>query len=152
MGCNAVSYSSTEPGFYELAVEPFLTTLSVLTLLSIVFYVILKQNPYRNLRNKELFFSEEVRKELQNEFFKIRKVLLAGIIICLAIVGVNEMYFAGFLSLNWEKMYLMSEAEVRHGNVFYMILVGVCGFVVIFCAGVYWSYATLLRNQSEKSI
>lgn len=152
LGCNAVSYSSTEPGFYELAVEPFLTTLSVLTLLSIVFYVILKQNPYRNLRNKELFFSEEVRKELQNEFFKIRKVLLAGIIICLAIVGVNEMYFAGFLSLNWEKMYLMSEAEARHGNVFYMILVGICGFVVIFCAGVYWSYATLLRNQSEKSI
>lgn len=152
LGCNAVSYSSTEPGFYELAVEPFLTTLSVLTLLSIVFYVILKQNPYRNLRDKELIFSEEVRKELQNEFFKIRKVLLAGIIICLTIVGVNEMYFAGFLSSNWEKMYLMSEEEVRRGNVFYMILVGVCGFVMIFCAGVYWSYATLLRNQSAKNI
>lgn len=46
----------------------------------------------------------------------------------------------------------MSEEEVRRGNVFYMILVGVCGFVMIFCAGVYWSYATLLRNQSAKNI
>lgn len=152
LGCNAVSYSSTDPGFYELTVEPFLAILSGLTLLSIVFYVVLKQNPYRNLRYKELVFAKDVREELQNEFLKIKKVLLAGIIICLAIVGINEMYFANFLRLSWEEMYLMSEAEVRHGNAFYMILVGICGFVMIFCAGVYWSYATLLRNQSEKSI
>lgn len=152
LGCNAVSYSSTDSGFYELTVEPFLTMLSGLTLLSIVFYVILKQNPYRNLRNKELIFSEDVRKELQNEFSKIKKALLAGIIICLATVGINEMYFANFLDLNWEKMYLMSEAEMWHSNAVYMILVGVCGFVMIFCAGVYWSYTTLLRNPSEKGI
>ena len=152
LGCNAVSYSSLEPGFYELMVQPFLTTLSAMALLSISFYIILKQNPYRNLRNKELIFSEEVRRELQDEFKKMKKALLAGIVVCLAVVGINEMYFNYFLSINWETMYLMSEDEMRHGNVFYMILVGVCGFVTVFCAGVYWSYAVLLRNQSEKNI
>ena len=151
-GCNAVSYSSLEPGFYELMVQPFLTTLSIMALLSILFYIILKQNPYRNLRNKELIFSEDVRRELQDEFKKMKKALLAGIVVCLAVVGINEMYFNYFLSINWETMYLMSEDEMRHGNVFYMILVGVCGFVTVFCAGVYWSYAVLLRNQSEKNI
>ena len=152
LGCNAVSYSSLEPGFYELMVQPFLTTLSIMALLSISFYIILKQNPYRNLRNKELIFSEDVRRELQDEFKKMKKVLLAGIVVCLAVVGINEMYFNYFLSINWETMYLMSEAEMRRGDVFYMILVGVCAFVTVFCAGVYWSYAVLLRNQSEKNI
>ena len=152
LGCNAVSYSSLEPGFYELMVEPFLATLSAMALLSIVFYIILKQNPYRSLRNKELVFSDDVRAELQNEFHKMKKVLLAGIIVCLAVVGINEMYFSYFLSINREKMYLMSEAKMQYGDVFYMILVGICGFVMIFCAGVYWSYAVLLRNQSERNI
>ena len=94
-----------------------------MALLSILFYIILKQNPYRNLRNKELIFSEDVRRELQDEFRKMKKVLLAGIVVCLAVVGINEMYFNYFLSINWETMYLMSEAEMRRGNVFYMILV-----------------------------
>lgn len=152
LGCNAVSYSSSEPGFYELMVEPFLTTLSVMALLSISFYIILKQNPYRNLRNKEPVFSEDVRRELQDEFKKIKKALLAGIIVCIAVVGINEMYFNYYLSINRETMYFMSEAEMRRGNVFYMILVGVCTFVTVFCAGVYWSYAVLLRNQGEKNI
>lgn len=31
-------------------------------------YVVLKQNPYKNLRNKELIFAEEVKNELQDEF------------------------------------------------------------------------------------
>ena len=123
-----------------------------MALLSISFYIILKQNPYRNLRNKELIFSEDVRRELQDEFKKMKKALLAGIVVCVAVVGINEMYFNYFLSINWETMYLMSEAEMRRGDVFYMILVGVCGFVTVFCAGVYWSYAVLLRNQSEKNI
>ncbi|MDE6320112.1 MAG: hypothetical protein K2M22_10525, partial [Lachnospiraceae bacterium] len=147
-----VSYSSLEPGFYELMVQPILTTLSVMALLSISFYIVLKQNPYRNLRNRELIFSEDVRRELWDEFKKMKKVLLAGIVVCLAVVGINEMYFNYFLSINWKTMYLMSEAEMRQGDVFYMILVGVCAFVAVFCAGVYWSYAVLLRNQSEKNI
>lgn len=152
LGCNAVSYSSLEPGFYELTIEPILSMVSVIALFFIVFYIILKQNPYRNLRNKELVFSEDVRRELQDEFKKMKKVLLTGIIVCLAVVGINEMYFNYFLSINGEKMYLMSDTELQRGNVFYMILVGVCGFVAVFCAGVYWSYAVLLRNQPERGI
>lgn len=152
LGCNAVSYSSLEPGFYELTIEPILSMVSVMSLFFIVFYIILKQNPYRNLRNKELVFSEDVKRELQDEFKKMKKVLLTGIIVCLAVVGINEMYFNYFLSINGEKMYLMSDAELLRGNAFYMILVGVCGFAAIFCAGMYWSYAVLLRNQPESDI
>lgn len=152
LGCNGASYSSTEPGFYEMVVEPFLTMLSVMALLSIVFYIILKQNPYRNLRNRELVFAIDVRRELQDEFKKMKKVLLTGIIVCLAAVGISELHFNYFLNVNWEKMYLMRETEMQRGNIFSMILVGVCGFVMIFCAGVYWSYAVLLRGQTEKNI
>lgn len=149
LGCNGAFYFSTEPGFYELVVEPFLTTLSAVALLSIVFYIILKQNPYRNLRNKVLLFSDDVRRELQDEFSKIKKALLAGIIVCLAGVGISELYFDYDLITTWETMYLLSEAEMLWETVFYMILVGVCSFVMIFCAGVYWSYAVLLRDQSK---
>lgn len=149
LGCNGASYSSMEPGFYERMVEPFLTTLSAVALLSIVFYIILKQNPYRNLRNKVLFFADDVRRELQDEFSKIKKALLAGIIVCLAAVGISELYFDYDLITTWETMYLLSEAEMLWETVFYMILVGVCSFVMIFCAGVYWSYAVLLRDQSR---
>lgn len=152
IGCNSVSYSSTEPGFYELTVQPLLGTLSAIVLLAIVFYVILKQNPYRNLRNKELVFSEEVRRELRDEFSKMKKVLLSGIIVCLAAFGVSEMYFARDISITWENMYLMSEAEMLRDNVLYMVFVGACTFVMIFCAGVYWSYAVLLRNQHEQTL
>lgn len=118
-------------------------------MLSIVFYIILKQNPYRNLRNKVLFFADDVRRELQDEFSKIKKALLAGIIVCLAAVGISELYFDYDLITTWETMYLLSEAEMLWETVFYMILVGVCSFVMIFCAGVYWSYAVLLRDQSR---
>ncbi len=151
-GCNAASYSSTEPGFYELTVEPILTVLSAMVLFSIVFYIILKQNPYRNLRNKELVFSADVRKELKDEFSKMKGVLLAGIIVCLAAVGIYEMYFAQSIGKIWKTMYLLSEAEMIRGDLFYMIFVGVCSFVMIFCAGVYWSYSVLLRNQHEQAV
>ena len=152
LGCNGFSYSSTEPDFFELAVEPILTTLSVMALLSVVVYIILKQNPYRNLRNKELVFSEEVKRELLEEFSKIKKVLLAGFVICLAAIGISEMYFYWKLSFTWDTMYLLNDAENLWDGIFYMIFAGVCGFVAVFCAGVYWSYAVLLRNQPEKGI
>lgn len=152
LGCNGASYYSLEPSFYELTVEPVLTALSAIALLSIVFYIILKQNPYRNLRNKKLLFAEDVRRELQGEFSKMKKALLAGIIVCLAAVGISEMYFACDLSATWKTMYFLSEAEILRGNIFYMLLVGVCGFVMIFCAGVYWSYAVLLRDQHEQAV
>ncbi len=145
-GCNAVSYGSTEPGFYELTVQPLLAVVSGITLLSVVLYVILKQNPYRNLRNKELLFAEDVRRELQDEFSKMKKVLLAGIVVCLAAVGVNEMYSARDLSITAEALQLISEAQILRDNVLYILLAGVCVFVMVFCAGVYWSYSVLLRN------
>lgn len=150
-GCNGVSYSSTEPGFYELAVEPVLTTLSVLALFSIVFYIILKQNPYRNFRKKELFFSVDVRREVQEEFSKMKKVLLAGIAVSLLVVGMSELYFSVWLRRNWESMYLLDSVGNIRDDVLSMILVGVCVFVMVFCAGVYWSYAALLRNQDEQT-
>lgn len=146
MSCNAVSYSSMEPGFYELTVQPLLAVVSGITLLSVVLYVILKQNPYRNLRNKELLFAEDVRNELQDEFSKMRKVLLAGIVVCLAAVGIYEMYSASDLSITAETLQLLSEAQILRDNFLYMMLVGVCAFVTVFCAGVYWSYSVLLRN------
>lgn len=145
-GCNAVSYGSTEPGFYELTLQPLLAVVSGITLLSVVLYLILKQNPYRNLRNKELLFAEDVRRELQEEFSKMKKVLLAGIVVCLAAVGVNEMYSACDLSITAEALQLISEAQILRDNVIYMLLAGVCVFVMVFCAGVYWSYSALLRN------
>ena len=119
---------------------------SGITLLSVVLYVILKQNPYRNLRNKELLFAEDVRNELQDEFSKMRKVLLAGIVVCLAAVGIYEMYSASDLSITAETLQLLSEAQILRDNFLYMMLVGVCAFVTVFCAGVYWSYSVLLRN------
>ncbi len=42
-------------------------------LLAVVIYIALKQNPYRVLRKKELVFAEEVRKEIQEEFLKMKK-------------------------------------------------------------------------------
>ena len=109
-------------------------------------YVILKQNPYRNLRNRELIFAEDVRRELQDEFSKMKKVLLAGIVVCLAAVGIDEMYFARDLSITAEALQLLSEAQILRDNVLYILLAGVCVFVMVFCAGVYWSYSVLLRN------
>lgn len=151
IGCNSQTYSSIEPGFYELAVEPVLTTLSVLALFSIVFYIILKQNPYRNFRKKELVFSGEVRRELQEEFSKMKKVLLAGIAVCLLLIAIDELYFDYWLNLNWDTMYLMNEAGNLWSILSYMIFVGVCVFVIVFCAGVYWSYAVLLRGDFLRS-
>lgn len=146
-GCNAVSYGSTEPGFYELTLQPLLAVVSGITLLSVIFYVILKQNPYRHLRNKELLFAEDVRRELQDEFSKVKKVLLAGIIVCLTAAGINEMYFARDLGITAETLRFLSEAQILRNNVLYMIFVGTCAFVMVFCAGVYWSYSVLFRNQ-----
>lgn len=88
-----------------------------------------------------------MRRELQDEFSKVKKVLLAGIIVCLTAAGINEMYFARDLSATAEAMRLVSEAQILRDNVLYMIFVGVCAFVMVFCAGVHWSYSVLLRNQ-----
>ena len=142
LGCNGASYQSTDPGFFELKVETFLTALSAVVLIAIVIYIILKQNPYRILRKKDLIFAAEVRKELNEEFRKMKKVLLAGIMICLLIIGAGAANF----EVDPEFWMQISDAEMIRSTVFYMILTGICSFVIIFCTGVYWSYAVLLRS------
>ena len=151
VGCNGAYYGSIEPTFYELVVQPILTTVSGVMMLLVVIYIVLKQNPYRTLRKKELVFANDVRKEIEEEFSKMKKVLIIGIGICLVIFGISE--GVGGNGINWETLYLMSDAELIRQNISYMILVGVCCFGIIFCTGVYWSYAVLLRNnvvQEEK--
>ncbi len=144
-GCNAVYYGSTEPNFYESVVQPILTTVSVVMLLLVVIYIVLKQNPYRTLRKKDFVFANDVRKEIEEEFSKMKKVLIIGIAICLVIFGISEGVAGN--SIDWETLYLMSDAELMRRNIADMILVGVCCFGIIFCTGVYWSYAVLLRNN-----
>ena len=151
VGCNGAYYGSIEPTFYELVVQPILTTVSGVMMLLVVIYIVLKQNPYRTLRKKDLVFANDVRKEIEEEFSKMKKVLIIGIAICLVIFGISE--GIGENGIDWETLYLMSDAELIRQNISYMILVGVCCFGIVFCTGVYWSYAVLLRNnvvQEEK--
>ncbi len=144
-GCNGAYYGSIEPTFYELVVQPILTAVSGAMMLLVVIYTVLKQNPYRTLRKKDLVFANDVRKEIEEEFSKMKKVLIIGIAICLVIFGISEGVAGN--GINWETLYLMSDAELIHQTIVDMILVGVCCFGIIFCTGVYWSYAVLLRNN-----
>ena len=66
----------------------------------------------------------------------------------LLIVGINELQFAVWISRNWQTMYLLDSIKMRWDDVIYMVMTGVCVFVMVFCAGVYWSYAVLLRGDS----
>lgn len=77
----------------------------------------------------------------------MKKVLLAGIAVCLLLIAIDELYFDYWLNLNWDTMYLMNEAGNLWSILSYMIFVGICVFVIVFCAGVYWSYAVLLRRD-----
>ena len=67
----------------------------------------------------------------------------------LLIVGINELQFAVWISRNWQTMYLLDSIKMRWDDVIYMVMTGVCVFVMVFCAGVYWSYAVLLSNYSS---
>ena len=89
-GCNGAYYGSIEPTLYELVVQSILTTVSGVMILLVVIYIVLKQNPYRTLRKKELVFANDVRKEIEGEFSKMKKVLIMGITICLVIFGISE--------------------------------------------------------------
>ena len=53
------------------------------------------------------------------------------------------------LSRNWQTMYLLDSVKMGWDDVLYMVMTGVCVFVMVFCAGVYWSYAVLLSNCSS---
>ena len=146
VGCNGAYYGSTEPNLYEALVQPILTTVSGIMMLLVVIYTVLKQNPYRTLRKKDLVFANDVRKEIEEEFSKMKKVLIIVIAICLAIFGISEGVDKN--GINWETLYLMSDAELIRQTIVDMILVGVCCFGIVFCTGVYWSYAVLLRNDT----
>ena len=150
-GCNGAYYGSIEPTFFELVVQPILTTVSGIMMLLVVIYTVLKQNPYRTLRKKDLVFANDVRKEIEEEFSKMKKVLIIGIAICLVIFGISE-GVAGS-NTDWKTLYLLSDSELIRQTIVDMILVGICCFGIIFCTGIYWSYEVLLRNnvvQDEK--
>lgn len=146
LGCNSVSYTSTENYFFASSVAPILTTISIMLLLAVVIYIALKQNPYRVLRKKELVFAEEVRKEIQEEFLKMKKMLVGGIALGLLI------FVAVGSGLGLPVFESMKYMDILFCITFSMILSGIGSFITLFCIGIYWSYSILLRNQNEKNI
>lgn len=114
-------------------------------LLAIVIYIALKQNPYRMFRKKELVFDEEVRTEIQEEFTKMKKMLVSGIAIGLVIFGVSNSGWG--LPALFENM---SYTNILFYIVFSMVLTGISSFITFFCIGIYWSYTILLRNPERK--
>lgn len=145
LGCNAVSYTSTEHLFFSMRVAPVLTTVSVMTALLVVIYICLKQNPYRMLRKKELIFAEDVLSELTDEFRKMKKILIAGIASGLIVFGVIGTG-AGMQSLEE-----MAYTDVLADIVISMIMTGISSFVAFFCIGIYWSYSILFHNSERKA-
>ncbi|MBD5502905.1 MAG: helix-turn-helix domain-containing protein [Lachnospiraceae bacterium] len=144
LGCNSVSYTSTEHYLFASNIAPILTTISIMMLLAIVIYIALKQNPYRMLRKKELVFDEEVRTEIQEEFIKMKKMLVGGIAIGLVIFGASN---SGWGLPIFENM---SYTNILFYIVFSMVLTGISSFITFFCIGIYWSYSILLRNPERK--
>jgi len=144
LGCNSVSYTSTEHYLFASSIAPILTTISIMMLLAIVIYIALKQNPYRMLRKKELVFDEEVRTEIQEEFTKMKKMLVSGIAIGLVIFGVSNSGWGIFIFGN------MNYTNILFYIVFSMILTGISSFITFFCIGIYWSYSLLLRTSERK--
>lgn len=143
IGCNSVSYTSTEHYFFVSNVAPILTAISIMMLLAIVIYIALKQNPYRVLRKKELIWSEEVRKEIQDEFSKMKKILVSGIALGLVLFGISNSGWGLSIFEN------MNYRDILFYLVFSMVLTAVSGFITFFCIGIYWSYSILLRNPER---
>lgn len=143
LGCNSASYTSTEHQFFSSGIEPFLTTVSVMIALAIVIYIVLKQNPYRVLRKKELDFAQDVRREIVDEFHKIKKMLAVGITLGLLIFGLNSIGF------HFQMFQDMKFTDIIFRIVVSMVLTGVSSFMVFFCIGIYWSYAVLLRQHTQ---
>lgn len=144
IGCNSISYSSTEHQFFEVKVEPILTTISILIAFAIAIYIILKQNPYRILRKKDFVFAEDVKKEIQEEFLKMKKFLVSGIALGLIIFGLSN----STISMNFFEG--MNYIDIVIYIIFSMIVTGISSFIIFFCIGIYWSYSLLLRNPERK--
>lgn len=143
LGCNSASYMSTEHTFFSFAIAPLLTNLSVMVTLAIVVYIFLKQNPYRMLRKKKLDFSSDVRREIEEEFHKMKKMLIVGAIFGLTIFGGANSSFS--LELIKDAAY----SDIMLHMAISMILSGISSFITFFCIGVYWSYSVLLRNSEH---
>lgn len=146
IGCNSASYSTSEHSFYDIFVAPILTTTSLMVALAIVFYIFLKQNPYRTLRKKELELASDVSAEITEEFSKIKGILIIGITLgSLAFFAAN--FFSGdiflILTKNMDYITIMSRIVVS------MTISGISSFIIFFCTGIFWSYSTLLRNNSR---
>lgn len=142
LGCNAVSYLSTEHQFYDLYVAPMLMTISIMTALAIVIYIVLKQSPYRVLRKKEFVFADDVRIEIQEEFSKMKKILGAGIFLGVIVFGITQCTSGLYLDIHGNVTY----SDIVFRMIFSMILTGISSFITFFCIGIYWSYSILLRN------
>lgn len=141
LGCNSVSYTSTEHYLFAADVAPVLTTVSIMLLLAILIYIALKQNPYRVLRKKELIFAEEVQIEIQDEFLKMKKILVGGIALGLVMFGISN---SGWGISMLENMNFM---DILFYMVFSMVLTGINSFITFYCIGIYWSYSILLRKE-----
>lgn len=140
LGCNAMSYSSTEYPFFSSKITPVLTTVSVMAALFLIVYIVLKQNPYRMLRKKELVFAPDVRGEVQEEFSKMKKILTGSIILGLLIFGITNIGTGAEITEGMNYMDIILRIVVS------MVLTGISSFVSFFCIGIYWSYSILLRN------
>lgn len=121
IGCNSISYSSTEHQFFEVKVEPILTTISILIAFAIAIYIILKQNPYRILRKKDFVFAEDVKKEIQEEFLKMKKFLVSGIALGLIIFGLSNSTISMnfFEGMNYVGLFLGSGVQQALFLIFY---------------------------------
>ena len=146
LGCNSISFTSSEHYFFTSSIAPMLTTVSIMLLLAIIIYIALKQNPYRALRKKELVFAEEVRKEIQDEFLKTRKMLIGGIALGLLLFVTVGCCWGLPVFGNMEYV------DILFCIIFSMILSGVGCFITFFCIGIYWSYTILLQNQQHQNI
>lgn len=145
LACNAVSYNSIPPNYYELYIEPALGTISITLTIFIAIYVILKQNPYRFFRKKELVFDRQVRSELEDEFHKIKGILLGGIVIGLVVFVV----YNSQIDQNYVQRMGNDNGDVIN-IIVSMILTGISSFITFFCSGIYWSYAVLLQDHAGK--
>lgn len=146
LGFNAASYTSTEHQFYTLKVEPLLITISAMITLGIVIYITLKQNPYRVLRKKELVFADDVRREIEEEFGRINKMLAIGIAVGLILLGASNIsfYFNVFENMKYTDIILSIAVT--------MVMTAISSFITFFCIGIYWSYSILLRNNEKLNI
>ena len=95
---------------------------------------------------KKLSYQETIAlyNQIQEEFTKMKKMLVSGIAIGLVIFGVSNSGWGIFIFGN------MNYTNILFYIVFSMILTGISSFITFFCIGIYWSYSLLLRTSERK--